>query len=167
MTPHYNDFITQVLATLKVRATGTGTPATGTITFNERPAPAAGDTITVNGVAYTLGAALGVVNGFFSAYASYGLNNTVGAGNAALSGLHYKAHIAARSFAAAINAFPDLLGDEHTANNPVASGCVAITYGTLVRLFAINPGTGANTLTLATSNAVAFTLSGATLAGGA
>ena len=56
--------------------------------------------------------------------------------------------------------------DRHTNTNPISS-VFAMHYGNVVRLIATEPGVAGNSLTLATSVATEFVLSGATFTGGA
>lgn len=99
--------------------------------------PTAGTTVTVNGVVYTYGSA-GWTGRTREEVAQY--------------------------LTAAINA--DRSKQQfHTKTNPVAD-VWAMHYGNVVRLIASEPGTAGNSLTLATSVAAEFTVSGATFSGG-
>lgn len=99
--------------------------------------PTDGTTVTVNGTVYTYGSA-GWRGRTVDEVAQY--------------------------LAAAINADRNKQ-DRHTKTNPVTE-VWAMHYGTTVRLIASQPGTAGNSLTLATSVAAEFTVSGATFSGG-
>lgn len=98
--------------------------------------PAAGATVTVAGVAYTYG------TNFF--------------------GLH--PNQVAEALAATLNADR---GNLHlTSNRTAVKSVYAFTIGPVVALMATVPGTAGNSLALATSDSISFTISGATFSGG-
>lgn len=100
--------------------------------------PTGTPTVTINGVVYTYG------------------TNFVG----------QTVHEIAKHLCAAVNADRSLYGFGHDKTNPI-SLVWAMYYGATVILIATEPGTGGNSLTLATSSAEHFTVSGATFSGGA
>lgn len=116
-----------------------GKPAFASVIFNNVN-PATG-TITINGVAYTHG--------------------TDWSG---LTGAFYSPTVSARAFAELVNG----------ANEDNRAGLIAVpsvevfarVIGNKVLLVSRTPGTAGNALTLATSNATSFTISGATFSGG-
>jgi hypothetical protein len=126
-------------------AAGNG-KATGTITFGAQPA--AGDTVTVNGVVFTFIAtaagAYPTVNGVVTYIP-----------NCVIIGASANATAAALQLALAESINPALIGAEYT----VATDVVTITVQV--------GGTAGNAFTLATSDSTNITLSGATLASGA
>ena len=115
-----------------------GLPATATVTFTR--VPAAGATITVNGVVAT----------YQTDFSSRGLNVAD----------------VAESFAAWVNGSPDGYKSTHTATNPTGT-FYAVYYGNVVRLVSRLPGAAGNAYTLATSDSATITVSAATFAGGA
>ena len=114
-----------------------GTPATNSVMFIFADIQPTGLTITVNGTAYAFGVDFNGQNPC----------------------------LAARNFAALINADPSLYGSEHTNNQPIGP-CYAVYYGPLVRLIACFPGIGGNSLTFATNQASAVIIGNATFTGG-
>jgi hypothetical protein len=99
--------------------------------------PTAGDTVTIQGIVY--------------AYRT----NFVGIDELEV----------AKSLVATINAEPNSNLNPVPENQPVRN-YYAIFYGRVVRLVATFPGVGGNAMTLTTTNATAFVLSGAVFAGG-
>ena len=114
-----------------------GHPATASVLVHASVKPVVGNTITIQGVVYTFG------------------TDFVGE----------EPMIVARSLVAAINADPNTDLNALPNTQPVKN-YYAIFYGRLVRLIATFPGTGGNAMTLATNNAAAFIISGATFTGG-
>lgn len=115
-----------------------GDQASGTITVSA--APTAGDKVTIDSVDYTFG--------------THFFGNTL------------KLNEIAYAMACCINADPSTYGALHTSTNPCRK-VFALAYGPIVRVIAVKPGTGGNSLTLTTSAAAVFAVSGGTLAGGA
>lgn len=112
-----------------------GLQATGTVTVIAMPT--VGNTVTIDGTAYTFGT-------------SFTGRNLIEV---------------AEGLAAVINSqrnSPDL---NLNGTQPLRSH-YATYFGTVVRIVAAVPGTAGNAMTLATSNASAFTVSGAVLSGG-
>ena len=114
----------------------TGLPATALVTFAS--APAAGDTVTVNGTLYT-----------------YGTDFT---------GIDGTAMSAAAAFAACMNGDAFQFG-QHNSTQPIKL-YQSVQYGTAVRLIASVPGSVGNALTLTTSSGGRITVSGALFTGG-
>ncbi len=100
--------------------------------------PTAGNTVTINGDVYTFGTT-------FEGSTRYQV---------------------AANLAAAINAERNIYGHRHNQTTLIRL-YAAQYFGTIVKIFATAPGTAGNAITLATNNATAFTVSGATLADGA
>lgn len=120
------------------------TPATGTITV--AAVPAAGDTLTVFGTVITFVAANPVGNQVMIGGADLGGNPP-----------------AVPTIAGTVTALADFLAGSTDAN--LIKGTYSVA-GAVITATAAVVGTAGNALTLATSNAVAFTLSAATLTGG-
>lgn len=120
-----------------------GAPATANVVFNQTPQPAAGATITVNGIVL-----------------AYGTDFNLGTGAVG----SYSAIICARRFAERINGISD--DSRFSLSKAPNADMFARVAGNTVYLFSRIPGTSGNNLTLATSNSAAFTISGGTFAGG-
>lgn len=121
-----------------------GRPAVATVTFGTS-APVAGNTLTINGIAYTYGTDWGSrFSGTFTP--------------------NYVPGSSVRDLAELINGTDDQGRGSLTSspNNTV----YARAAGATLLLFAREPGTAGNAYTLSTSNSTAFVVSGATFSGG-
>jgi hypothetical protein len=114
-----------------------GQPATASVTMHASVEPAVGDSVTIGGQAYVFG------------------THFTGSDPMAR----------AKSLVAAINAEPNTTLNPVPDTQPIKN-YYAVFYGRLVRLISTHGGVIGNSITLATSNAAAFIVSGATFTGG-
>lgn len=121
----------------------TGRPATATVRI--AAIPTVNDTLTINGTVLTFTGVQGVGNFFSNRGTLYDV---------------------ARSITMAVNGDSESYSDKHLRDGPFVE-LFAVQYSTIIRMYANQGGVGGNAFTLATSNPVAFVISGATFTGGA